>query len=92
MKVAVQVETENMSLRVEQQINEIRSVSQHLPINLEQHFEDTIALARSATLPDAIAAQPIDRDELKAVVMSCGEDPAPAELADVITVWLAAAK
>ena len=30
----------------------------------------------------------IDRDELKVVIMSCGPDPAPAEVADVVCAWL----
>jgi hypothetical protein len=32
---------------------------------------------------------PIDRDEIKAVVMTCGPDPAPAEVADAVCAYIA---
>jgi hypothetical protein len=35
---------------------------------------------------------PIDRDELKAVIMSCGPDPAAAEVADAVVAHLEAVR
>ena len=55
-------------------------------------FDSTLARKTGDELVAWIQAhhpRPIDRDEIKAVVMTCGPDPAPAEVADAVCAYIA---